>query len=323
MNWKALWDSWVAFFRRAGIPLIIIAVVLVVPWVRSQLTIQLQTHPLWGAFVLAVLCFVAAYLVTRKGGQAGATATQFRDAGMILAIALGLFGFGLLFTGASTTLATEEARASALNCAMLWAAAWFMAGFLAGFLFGVPKVAGNEGTTPPAAGAGQATPGAFSFAQRPNTNLEQISDWLTKIIVGLGLVELRRAPDHLKSAATWVAESLSTIGAPNHAAVSFAGSLIVYFSILGFLAGYLLTLLFLAGAFGRAGQQAYGGAGSFGVDNLSDRIRTFWKGSPPDAQKLAQWVKGSLPEGTSITDLITTKELDEARKKVVADLRIP
>lgn len=102
----------------------------------------------------------------------------------------------------------------------------------------------------------------------------------------------------------------------------------MYFWVLGFLAGYLLTLLFLAGAFGRAGQQAYGGVGSFGDDPLSKRIRDFWRpgGGPPNpenARKLALWIKTELPEGTLITDLISTKELNQARQKVVADLQIP
>jgi len=232
------------------------------------------------------------------------------------------FSVSASYSPAHHSLATEDVRPSALNCAMLWAAACFLAGFLGGFLFGVPKVVGDGASSPPTAGTGQAAQSPSGFAQRPNTNLEQISDWLTKIIVGLGLVELRRAPDHLKSAATWVAESLTSRGASSLAAVSFAGSLIVYFSILGFLSGYLLTLLFLAGAFGRAGQQAYGPAASFGEDTLSEKIRTFWRSTPENAQKLTQWVKNNLPAGTSITDLITTRQLDDARKKVVATFGI-
>ncbi len=245
-----------------------------------------------------------------------------RDAGLILFIALSLFGIGLLFTGASTALAPEDARRSALNCAMLWAAACFLSGFLAGFLFGVPRVVGGgalSSTLPDTSLPAQTTP---SFAQRPNTNLEQISDWLTKIIVGLGLVELRRAPDHLKSAATWIAESLSARTTPSPAAISFAGSIIVYFSILGSLSGYLLTLLFLAVAFGRAGQQAYGNKGSFGEDDLSTKIRKFWEKTPENSKKLGQWVKNNLAIGTTITDLINSEELHESRKKAVDELGI-
>ena len=53
----------------------------------------------------------------------------------------------------------------------------FTIGALLGFLFGVPR----------------ALTGATQEAGlRSNTNLEQISDWLTKILVGVGLVEIGR-----------------------------------------------------------------------------------------------------------------------------------
>jgi hypothetical protein len=41
-----------------------------------------------------------------------------------------------------------------------------------------------------------------------NTNLEQISDWLTKIIVGVTLVELNPAIARLEQAAILISKSL-------------------------------------------------------------------------------------------------------------------
>src|SRR4029077_17521561 len=58
------------------------------------------------------------------------------------------------------------------------------AGSLVGFLFGVPRAA--QQLTQEPTGTGQKR-----NPYLPNTNLEQISDWLTKIIVGVGLVEIR------------------------------------------------------------------------------------------------------------------------------------
>jgi hypothetical protein len=319
---KSFWPSFIIFAKSAVVPVIVVIALLLIPLVRNSLTVQFQGHPLLGALILVALCFVAGFLATNKGT---ATSATFRDAGLILGITLTLLGFGLICTGASTVLASEDVRGAALRSALLWATACFMAGFLGGFLFGVPKVVDNA----PQPGTGTPNPSSAPFTQRPNTNLEQISDWLTKIIVGLGLVELKGVPSHLRNAATWMAESFSTTTAPNQAAISFAGSLIIYFSILGFLAGYLLTLLFLAGAFGRAGQQAYGGAGSFGDDALSKKIRDFYRpnGGPPNpenARKLTQWIKNELPQGTSIGigELIGRKDLDQARQKVVAELNI-
>lgn len=315
------------FLKRAALPLIVVVAILLVPAVRGWLTAYIQAHPLWSALVLGVAALCVGYFLPGDRGPKGVASGRFHDAVVILAIVLVLLGVGFFLTTASTTLAPQPLAASAFRTSMLWACACFMTGFLGGFLFGVPKVAA-EGTAPAANGSPGAAPLPRQFAQRPNTNLEQISDWLTKIIVGLGLVELRAMPEHLKRAATWVAQTLTSGSAPNPATISFAGSVIVYFAIMGFLAGYLLTLLFLAGAFGRAGQQAYGGGtAAFGDDNLSDKIRDYWRpnGGPPDppaTQKLTEWIGKNLSPDTGISELISTKDLDAARKKVVADLSI-
>jgi hypothetical protein len=60
----------------------------------------------------------------------------------------------------------------AVGLAVVGAASF--AGLLLGFLFGLPKTLERSGK-------GRLT---------TNTNLDQISDWLTKILVGLGLVQL-------------------------------------------------------------------------------------------------------------------------------------
>jgi hypothetical protein len=323
--WRApsrMWDQIVSFFRRAAIWLV--AAVFLILWsMHAWISAQFPNHPVFAGLALAILIVSAVCLAV--AARTLASSAQFRDATLIFGIVLFLLVVGLVLTSASTALAAKEVQVPALRVAMLWASACFMGGFLAGFLFGVPRVTADT-VNRPAGMDGSSRNG--TFAQRPNTNLEQISDWLTKIIVGLGLVELKALPSHIKAAARWVAEGLTATGPPTEAAVSFAGSLILYFSILGFLGGYLLTLLFLAGAFGRAGREAYGGVAAFGDDAMSDRIRNFWRprGGSPDpvnTRKLVQWIKDNLPEGTSITDLISTKELDKAREKAVADLNIP
>lgn len=64
--------------------------------------------------------------------------------------------------------------------------AWMGGGAL-GFLFGVPRYKSAPDSQAVASMAGT-TQQAIAFI--PNTNLEQISDWLTKIIVGATLVQL-------------------------------------------------------------------------------------------------------------------------------------
>ncbi len=97
---------------------------------------------------------------------------------------------------------------------------------------------------PPGPGGAAAGVGQQQIQAGVNTNLEEISDWLTKIIVGVSLVELNKAQMKLQQIAGFIAESF---GGPGQ--VSFAYGLMVYFSVAGFLGSYLLTRLYLQKAF--------------------------------------------------------------------------
>jgi hypothetical protein len=87
----------------------------------------------------------------------------------------------------------------------LFAAASTISGWLLGLLFGIPRslaranvpAAAGTGGTGGAAGA----PSAAGPSSRVNTNLEDISDWLTKTIVGVGLTQLFYVPHYLWHAA--------------------------------------------------------------------------------------------------------------------------
>jgi len=81
-----------------------------------------------------------------------------------------------------------------------------------------------------------------------NTNLEQISDWLTKILVGVGLTQLTNIPAALVRLATFVAGGESS-SEPDR---SFALFVVLYFFFGGFVAGYLETRVYLTGAFLRS-----------------------------------------------------------------------
>jgi uncharacterized membrane protein len=111
--------------------------------------------------------------------------------------------------------------------AYLWAMMCIATGAFIGFLFGVPRVN-------PAAGE--------NSDLRPNTNIETVSDWLTKILVGVGLINLKQIGDFLNSMSSELNGSLK-------AGESFALALIVYFFVVGLIQGYLLTRMFLARQF--------------------------------------------------------------------------
>ena len=59
--------------------------------------------------------------------------------------------------------------------------------------------------------------------------MEEISDWLTKLLVGVGLIELKSATVRLAAFAKYVAASLPTHSQPAKALESIAASLIVIF----------------------------------------------------------------------------------------------
>jgi CheY-like chemotaxis protein len=71
-----------------------------------------------------------------------------------------------------------------------------------------------------------------------NSNLEQISDWLTKILVGAGLVQLAALPGFLKSVGDYLGASL---GIPAASPVSVA--VVLYGFGVGFLFSYLWARL--------------------------------------------------------------------------------
>lgn len=135
--------------------------------------------------------------------------------------------------------------------AFLWALAMLASGGLVGFLFGIPRVLQDSSPTvavqtPNEQSSAASNPRAYRM--QVNTNLEQISDWLTKIIVGIGLIELRNVTGYLGRLSLFIAGGL---GNPTQSQV-LAIALVLYFSVLGFLGGYLMTRIYLAQAFSRA-----------------------------------------------------------------------
>ena len=143
--------------------------------------------------------------------------------------------------------------------ALLWALAAAAAGFIVGFIFGFPRAIvqplmpgphpTNSGGSAPNAPIGQQQI-ARSARLSVNTNLEQVSDWITKTIVAIGLVQLRELPSRFARIADYAGRAT---GKPytGASAQETAGALLVYFVVLGFLAGYLLTRMFFQTAFTR------------------------------------------------------------------------
>jgi len=123
-------------------------------------------------------------------------------------------------------------------------------GGLLGFLFGIPRSLQHDRPPPPAENGGRKDRAGEPIALRygANTNLEQISDWLTKILVGFGLTQIEKIPSYLGAVAGYFGTFLGT-GAHGD---KIAMTIILFFATCGFLFGYLWTRLYLAGELTRA-----------------------------------------------------------------------
>lgn len=149
--------------------------------------------------------------------------------------------------------ATGPDTGEVLALGLLTATAAFAVGAILGFLFGIPRsVSAAPATsttvaTSQTSGDGKSTAAEISAQHfAANTNLEQISDWLTKILVGVGLVQIHQVSGAIEDLAEGLAPGLGTQGYP------VAVTLLISFAITGFVSAYLFTRLRLQGAFERA-----------------------------------------------------------------------
>jgi CheY-like chemotaxis protein len=137
---------------------------------------------------------------------------------------------------------SRQAIASILSVGAATAGASFAVGGVAGFIFGIPRSIQEVPARQPA--EGELAPGApaqaYSLGFVGNTSLEQISDWLTKIIVGVGLTQLANIPSGLSAIGEFLAPSLGGL----ESSVAFGAILVVYYGIGGFFVSYLWTRLY-------------------------------------------------------------------------------
>jgi len=160
-------------------------------------------------------------------------------------------GIGLLVVAAYAMQAGGFADFLAVaGVCLMFSAACLLAGGALGFLFGIPRTLQHEGEKAPDGGAPEK--GARAPEYRVNTNLEQISDWLTKILVGVGLTQLGQVPARVRDLAAYVAGGLG--GSAGSEALVIG--MLVYFTLVGFLFGYLWTRLVFLGALRQADRAA-------------------------------------------------------------------
>jgi len=127
-----------------------------------------------------------------------------------------------------------------LGLLLIISLAALLGGAVLGFLFGIPRL--NRDYDP-------RDEGDRRTKYTPNTNLEDVSDWLTKIIIGVTLTQLANIPGYFRG----IADSILTDTTCAVVNCAFAKpsiiSLLIYFIIAGFLTGYVYTRLYLPNLF--------------------------------------------------------------------------
>jgi hypothetical protein len=140
------------------------------------------------------------------------------------------------------------------SSAFLWAFAYLLSGALLGFIFGVPTIISNSSGRGQQVSKDSPTPDEIEKNNKivqANTNLTQISDWLTKVMVGAGLVQLSKIPHFIKEISTEMAKGIeiSIKQIDVDFATVFSGGIIILFSTYGFVFGYLIMRIILTEIF--------------------------------------------------------------------------
>jgi Flp pilus assembly protein TadD len=118
---------------------------------------------------------------------------------LVFALAPGVLCSVLLAWGVA-----ESAQERALSAGLATFSAAALIGSVGGFIFAVPRALAGESVN---------TTGTERVAFAVNSNLEKISDWVTTIVVGLTLVELRNIPDQFSRFGNWASSGIAESGA--------------------------------------------------------------------------------------------------------------
>jgi len=117
-----------------------------------------------------------------------------------------------------------------LAVALLTAIAAETTGVLIGFLFGLPKAATTSQSSPQA-------------RYLPSANLPEVSDWLTKLLLGAGLVQLTHLGRPVGSLIDKVASGMYDVGTVPGSAKVLAGAIMFGYTGIGILVGYVMTAI--------------------------------------------------------------------------------
>jgi cytochrome c len=193
---------------------------------------------------LMTLIFAAAIILIqhiRRTEQEGTEAAEHRaeiESAIQNGVVVACCFVGIVVTGLTIVCAaTVTVFKGGTTTGLLWALGTLFSGGFIGLLFAIP---------------GENEPQDSNL--HINTSLNQVADWLTKIIVGVSLVNAKDAYNFFLDAVRALGAGLAT--EQQSAAKAFAGGLIITFLFLGFTGTYLLARAWLTLAIVRADQLA-------------------------------------------------------------------
>jgi hypothetical protein len=190
----------------------------------------------------------------------------------------------------------RESAAIAIGAALI-GLVFACVGALLGFVFAIPRELQSAHIDP------ESTTGRYIA----NTNLEQISDWLTKVIVGVSLVQIGNLP----SALDRLGHRLSPLLGSPDANADMAIVLALTPALAGFLLTYLYTRVIITLLFAATGRD---------IEEYSKRTATEVAVKTAQAaveEKVKQVVGDKLPDNTPLVDTIVESVRSEVAKSAV------
>lgn len=144
-----------------------------------------------------------------------------------------LAGFATVILGSAQS---DKDSFKAIAAGLILSGSSLVIGLLIGFLFAIPKTTKEI----QADIAVNQSPRKSQASYIPNSNLEDVSDWLTKMIIGVGLIQLKEIPGYISAISVYWERSVGY-----NFQSAYVSAVIVFFALGGFLIGYLWTRLAL------------------------------------------------------------------------------
>jgi tetratricopeptide (TPR) repeat protein len=227
----------------------------------------------------------------------------------------------LVITLAVLLFEIVELRQGPWASAAAFSLAAYTAGLLLGFLFSIPKAAEDPTPDHVSKGSGDVSPSTANATPEAeqtavprkllsvNTNFEQISDWLTKIIVGVGLVESKQIIVTTGQLTGFLAAGFASASRkpvdPSLDVLALA--IIIGFPSLGTLTGYLYTRLYVARALGEADAASTRPEGQISANDKATLEQTVES-------------KGSDLKRSSTTRSIDTAALNDNTRRIALEI---